>query len=182
MKILYYDGKDHAKGKRVQSIIESAKLSLILIKPDQGAATIAELLEGNVTSCKPLPLPTVDLMIFEGFNDEAIMELSALLKQNNVLIERKCIVTKHNRNWTFARLLTEIQAEQAYMNSVAQCRSLLQEVSNYQESDYTPKSWQRYELAFMSAALLLQQEHTSKEELDTLIQTIIQTRDQLVKK
>ncbi len=170
------------KGRLVQSIMKTENIPLAMIHSNQGCATIAELLEDHAPRHNAQPLPLFDLMVFDGFSDDAIINLSTTLRKSGVDIERKCIVTKHNRSWQFAHLLREICDEQEYMNRISQCRTLLLEVRTYQESDYTQESWQRYELAFMSGALLLQQEHATKAQLDTVIQAIHHTRDQLEKK
>ena len=182
MKILYYDGDDQAKRKQVEAIITQANISLIMVETDQGAATLAELLEGHGSNIKQKKLPPIDLMVFEGFTDDAIMEISTALQKESVSVERKCVVTKSNRSWQFAQLLQEICEEHVYMNRMIQCQSLLREVSTYQENDYTKESWQKYEFAFMSGALLLQQEHATKAQLDAVVVAIIHTRDHLIKK
>lgn len=182
MKILYYDGGNSTKRKQVAAIIAQMHTSLIMVEADQGASTLTELLQGHVANISRQPLPPTDLMVLEGFTDDAITQISAALQKGGVPIERKCVVTKTNRTWQFAQLLQEICEEQAYIKRITQCQGLLREVSTFQENDYTKESWQKYELAFMSGALLLQQEHATAAQLDIVMEAITQTRDQLIKK
>lgn len=184
MKILYYDGGNQRKREQVEQALKQAGIPLHLIEAHQWNETLEHLLAHPSTPTKrSLPhTQTLDLMIFDQADDDAIQKISALLKKGDAQVACKCIVTPYNRKWTFAQLFQEITAEHEYMECRAACMALIQGVALLNEQDYTPASWGIYEAAFMKGYFLLQQEETSLAELSKVHTEMIQAKNALVLK
>lgn len=183
MKILYYDGGDASKRKLVKTVLDMRHCPYTMIERHQGNRKLAELLdETRNHDDKSLSLPDKDLMIFADSEDAQILEISQALFKRGAHVERKCVVTKCNREWRLAKLLAEILEEQDYFAHRMQCQALIQEVASLTEDDYTSSSWKEYEAAFMKAALLFQEDQPSKARFAEAIAAITQAKERLIKR
>ena len=56
-------------------------------------------------------------------------------------MQRKAMLTKHNKGWTFHDLLSEIEREHTYFQTMDAIRTLLVQSSELVIEAYTPASW-----------------------------------------
>lgn len=169
MNVIYYDGLDIKKRRKVEAILQQFPLSYRMVESEWGEATIATLVNEEKIKETLCSLPKLDLMIFHDVDDEQIQAISQALKEQDAHVERKCVVTKHNQAWRLVDLLQEIMEEHAYFQWYDTCKKLLMEVQQHQESAYTSASWATYQNAFMHALLLLQEGQPPKDQLETAV-------------
>lgn len=181
MQIYYYGGKNPQNTALIQMILKTFPISVSLISQTQGNMTLDELIKGQTNNAELKLLPDIDVIIFHELSDDTISEIIEQLKQKQITIPYKCVVTKHNRLWKLIDLCKELIAEHEYFNSYEKLRQCIAEVSELQETDYTETSWKNYEAAFMSGYFYLQKQ-AAKNELDATIQVIITAKTQLCKK
>ena len=59
--------------------------------------------------------PTDQCIIFSGFNSKNIDKILFKLKENNISISLKCVVTQHNQSWRLYDLIEELKSEHEKM-------------------------------------------------------------------
>lgn len=52
-----------------------------------------------------------EMLIMSSLKNSVMDKLLKMLRDNDILIELKCIVTSSNQNWTLSKLAEELQAE-----------------------------------------------------------------------
>lgn len=106
-----------------------------------------------------------DIMIIHDVQDEVIQKMTQRLRDANLNIERKAMLTKHNQHWSMGELLKEIDAEHAFFQFYDKIMVLLKESENLHPEDYDPLLWKAYEQAFIEAYQILQ---TKPEHIEIL--------------
>ena len=90
-------------------------MKLLPVSPADAGKTVAQLLgEVEVKSPKTLVLEPgayPPALVLANFKDKDVDTLLDLLKQAQVTIPLKAVVTVSNRNWVFADLLAHLQEE-----------------------------------------------------------------------
>ena len=90
-------------------------MKLLQVAPTDAGKTVAQLLgEVEVKSPKTLVLEPgayPPALVLANFKDKDVDTLLDLLKQAQVTIPLKAVVTASNRNWVFADLLAHLQEE-----------------------------------------------------------------------
>lgn len=170
MQILYYS-KNKQSSHRLSELLQPMGIEVTLIQQDQGNSTINDFIMHTSLKQESCMLPAIDVMIFYELSDEQISKIITLLKQHEIAVSYKCVVTKHNRSWRLIDLFQELKKEQIYFNTYERLHHCVAEVSEFNESDYSEASWKHYEAAFMSGYFCLQKQ-SSLAELEAAIQAI----------
>lgn len=106
---------EHSELTKLKKIAGAMKIRLEIIDP----ANYLQPLE-NLANGRPSPLvapftgelPEESLILFCDFTEKRMDKLLAALRQNNVSISLKAVLTPTNRKWNFMRLLLEMYKEQ----------------------------------------------------------------------
>ena len=90
-------------------------MKLLLVSPADAGKTVAQLLgEVETKSTRTLvlePSAYPPALVLANFNDKDVDTLLDLMRQAQVTIPLKAVVTPANRNWMFADLLAHLQEE-----------------------------------------------------------------------
>lgn len=179
--ILYYDGGDSAKRAVVEEVLQSFFVSYRCIAWEEASKTIGTLFEHTTRhehSHTQTAINNNDLMILHELADETIQAISNALREKQVHVERKAMLTKHNITWKFSDLLKEIEDEHAYFGKYDEIKQAILAFQSMKEDAYTKQSWLIYQNAVVQGYALLQ-ERANKEQLDKAMLEIQQAFHQL---
>ena len=100
---------------KLNPIAKQLDASIELIKPDNYFTPLKKILMHQST--QPLmPVSIHDsILIMCYFKDEEIDQLLALLKENQITIDYKAILTPYNQEWNLLRLYNELKKEKKGM-------------------------------------------------------------------
>lgn len=104
----------------------------------------------------------IDLMIFNKVDDETINSINGLLKEQQIEMKRKAMLTEHNVHWTLHSLLAEINEEHQYFEALESIQAILMSSKELVIEHYTKTSWKVYESAFYDAYEVLQNPSSPK--------------------
>ena len=180
MKILYYN-TSYESFQQISMLLSTLNIPVIWIQQNQGSLTINDFIKQTSSKADPCSLPDITVMIFHEMSDEQINGVTALLKQHEITIPYRCVVTKHNQEWRFIDLFQELMKEHEYFNNYNQLKQCIAQVSELHETDYSEESWKQYEAAFMIGYFMLQKQ-SSVDELKNAVQAINDAKTKLSKK
>lgn len=181
--VLLYFGASPEKKVHVCKILEDLALSPIVVEDKDTAQSVGYLmkLSGFHKTEEEGTHISMDLMLFEDAKDEIITEFNRFSSLLHCEMKQKAMLTKHNQNWKLCDLLHEIEKEHAYFGYVEKIHTILNQSQHLIIDDYTKESWSIYEKAFYQAYDALQKEQTL-EEIITVYETLIQSKESLKKK
>lgn len=107
----------------------------------------------------------IDLMLIHGIDDELLNIVTLKMKEQNVNIERKAMLTKHNQHWQMFALIEEIEKEHTYFKYYDRIIYLIKEAEQFQNGKYAAEPLKFYQEAIMEAYMLIQQKI---EDLDMM--------------
>ena len=103
-------------------------MKLLPVSPADAGKTVAQLLgEVDVKSPKTLVLQPgayPPALVLANFKEKDVDTLLDLLKQAQVTIPLKAVVTASNRNWVFADLLAHLQEEHTAFTAAKENKTL----------------------------------------------------------
>ena len=103
-------------------------MKLLPVSPADACKTVAQLLgEVDVKSPKTLllqPGAYPPALVLANFKEKDVDTLLDLLKQAQVTIPLKAVVTASNRNWVFADLLAHLQEEHTAFTAAKENKTL----------------------------------------------------------
>lgn len=159
--ILVYLGDHTYKEGAVTRVLEDLKLPYTILKDSDLSQKIGYLfcLDGFDKEEKNEDFHIAyDLLLFQGLKDQDILAINALLDALDCKIQRKAMLTEHNKNWTFYELCLEIDKEHQYFALMEQIKQILMSSKELIKEDYTASSWEVYEKAFYHAYDCLKKE------------------------
>ena len=117
-------------------------MKLLPVSPADAGKTVAQLL-GEVETKAPKTLVLEPgayppALVLANFKDKDVDTLLDLLKQAQVSIPLKAVVTASNRNWVFADLLAHLQEEHTAFTAAKENKTVLEPVSIVSP----PRCWQ----------------------------------------
>lgn len=133
--------------------------------------------KANVHVDTPSAFP-IDLMVFNKVDDEIINNINGLLKEQQIEMKRKAMLTEHNVHWTFHSLLGEINKEHQYFEALESIQTILMSSKELVIEQYTKASWKIYESAFYDAYEVLQNP-TSPELVQQCLKRLQAAKQQL---
>lgn len=181
MKILCYFGRDSQRREQIEHLLQQQATPYTIISPQQGNATVNDILMQQPIKEAACLLPDITLLIYHEADDEQISELIQAFKAANIAVPYQCVVTKHNRTWRLLDLCQEIMEEHAYFTAYEACRKSIEEVSSLKEDEYRADTWKEYEAAFMKGYLLLQSKQANKDLLTQAVKEIRDAKAKLIK-
>lgn len=100
---------------KLEGIAPVFGLKILTVSPADAGKTVAQLL-GEVETLAPRTLVLepgayAPALVLANLKDKDVDKLLALLRQAEVNIPLKALVTKTNRNWVFGELLAHLQEE-----------------------------------------------------------------------
>ena len=114
-----------------------------------------------------------DAMFLPVIPHEEIRELSTKLREQNADIERKAMLTEHNRNWTILDLLKEINEEHTYFKKRAELNQLLLNSTKVKPEDIDAEIAPDFQKAVLFAYDTLQDKESTTELFEKAIDTLL---------
>ncbi len=180
-RILIYFGDEQQKQPIVEQVLKDMHADYRILKDADLNQRVANLMGlpgfDEIPDAKPAH-HSIDLMLFEQASDEDILLLNTLLQEKGAAMKRKAMLTEHNKSWIFHDLLSEIEREHTYFQTMDALRTLLAQSSELVIEAYSPASWNRYEKAFYQAYAYLEKK-CSQEELTAAYEALSSAKKQL---
>ena len=183
-KVIIYFGEELEKQPAVEKVLQAQSIPYRILQDTDITQTVGTLLDLPGYEAQKPTAPkhhSIDLMLFEEASDEEILALNEALAEQGVRMERKAMLTKHNRDWIFQDLLAEIEKEHTYFQIMADIKTLLMQSSELVIEAYTPASWKVYEEAFYTAYGCMNKECTLKE-ITAAYEQLKQAKQALIKR
>ena len=102
---------------KLEGMAPAFGMKLLLVAPADAGKTVAQLL-GEVEVKAPRTL------VLANFRDKDVDTLLDLMRQAQVTIPLKAVVTPANRNWMFADLLAHLQEEHAAFTAAKESQTV----------------------------------------------------------
>ena len=118
--LLYRLGEDTEKGLALRTVLAEQKLLTLSIRAEQTGETVARLVSANAAvsgTQPPEQTPESEFMLLCGLGDRQLDRLLAAMRRAGVSVPYKAVLTEHNKNWTFADLVTEVAREHEAMRA-----------------------------------------------------------------
>ena len=112
--LLYRLGEETEKGQALRAVLAEQKLLTLSIRAEQTGETVARLVSTNAAvsgAQMPEQTPEAEFMLLCGLGDRQLDRLLAAMRRAGVSVPYKAVLTEHNKNWTFADLVTEVARE-----------------------------------------------------------------------
>lgn len=119
--LIYYAAGREEKQKRMERLAKRLGCSFRVVYPIQTGQQIGFLAglsgyaERKLSVLELPPKIEDEMLILNGFSGKKLDGLLAALREENLTVALKAVVTEHNVGWTFAALYAEIVAERAEM-------------------------------------------------------------------
>ncbi|MFV0381586.1 MAG: DUF3783 domain-containing protein [Breznakia sp.] len=120
----------------------------------------------------------IDIMIFPSIPKEEISKISKILKEKNVDIARKAMLTQHNQEWQIHTLIDEINKEHYYFAKRLELQTLLMECMKVHPEKVPLSIRKDFQQAVVSAYDLLKKQ-TSIHDIEMAINQIIPLYEQV---
>lgn len=152
-QILIYPGDASYKTATLTHILQDMNIACTILDDTALSQRIGYLMQ--LKDYEQLPIQpqhaTHDLMILRDVNDAEITQLNAAMKEHGIVMERKAMLTTHNKDWLLCDLMAEIEREHHYFSVRDALYSILKDSEHLIIEHYTADSWKRYEKAFYQA-------------------------------
>ncbi|MDF9824366.1 hypothetical protein M2475_000603 [Breznakia sp. PF5-3] len=128
--LLIYTSSKQAKAEKIKTILQE-QYEVRIIGDQETKQTIGYLfqLPGFTENTKDENTSfAFDMMILPIMKHEEINALSKQLRDQDLDIERKAMLTEHNRHWTLAALLKEVDEEHTYFMKRNELGYLIQDL------------------------------------------------------
>lgn len=179
IQLVYYPGSSLEKSKKVEQVLKQFPYTYRILEEKELSQKLGYLMELEgfaYEDITPVHSCIEDLLIMNALEDDVVLGISKALRTQDCHIERKAMLTAHNKDWTLSSLLTEINNEHAYFQSYETLKRCIVDVASLEKEDFTLDSWNSYQQAFLQGYSLLQESETSQELLDIAIQKIQDTK------
>jgi len=162
-KILIYPAMHKEKANRIKNLLEDQYDIEILEdnKLNQRIGFLFGLEDFDATTQETLPSFTFDMMILPVMEQAQIQELSKLLKANAMDIERKAMLTQHNKHWKLCDLLVEVDEEHTYFQTRAKLNNLLFQATKIKPEDILENLTSSFQKAVLDAYDTLQNQDST---------------------
>lgn len=155
----------------VIEVLQEMQLSYRIISDDMLHETIGYLFnikDFKKTASEKTYRFAFDAMIIHEVDDQVLQEVIKKLKASHSNVERKAMLTEHNKHWTMGDLLKEIDSEHTYFQYYDGIMNALKEAEHLHPEEYQKETWQNYQNAFVSAYETLQ---SRPDDVNMMIQT-----------
>lgn len=126
--LVYYAAGNEEKQGRMELLAKKLGCGFRIVYPIQTGqqigflAGLAGYAERKLSVLELPPRIEDEMLILNGFSGKKLDQLLAALREENLTVALKAVVTEHNVGWTFAALYAEIVAERAEMMKKAMGR------------------------------------------------------------
>ena len=117
---VFYPGESFAKTEELADILRRAKVELRLV--DEGALHLPlAVLTGFSSDTVGSPFagkpPAQSCLLFSGLTEDLLKRLLARIKDAELEIDYKAVLTSQNRDWSFGALVYEMEKDKALLTA-----------------------------------------------------------------
>lgn len=166
--LLYNLGTDTATGSRLAQVLENLNIEVKNITGDllgEEVGYLAEL-DGFEASGETYKGDSFDtqFMLMCNLGEALLDKVLAGMKENNVTVNHKAILTQYNRYYKFYELISDIQDEHKEFQAILALDKIIKEGEALNEADYTVEKWLVFSDALTAAQNTLSAEAASYED------------------
>ena len=121
-KVLLYrlDGGTE-NGAKLRAILREMKILTLTVEANQINETVGRLVSTNAAASDAAPpenAPEAEFMLLCALGDKQLDRLIANMRRAGVSVPYKAVLTEHNRDWQFGKLIGEIIREHEFLKSL----------------------------------------------------------------
>lgn len=129
-KILIYGFKDKEKLNKIKNIADNLSIDIEELSDSDLSKTVGQLM--NISNDEPSKFykdqnVDTEFMLFSDFDREILQKFVLDLRDENILVPHKSVVTKHNQSWQLGYLVDHIMDEHQVMQVFTKLKSLMVE-------------------------------------------------------
>lgn len=166
--LLYNLGTDTATGSKLAEVLENLNIEVKNITGDllgEEVGYLAEL-DGFEASGEVYNGNSYDtqFMLMCNLGEALLDKVLAGMKENNVIVNHKAVLTQYNRYYKFYELIRDIQDEHKEFQAILALDKIIKEGEALNEADYTAEKWSAFSAVLISAQNTLSAETASYED------------------
>ncbi len=118
--LLYHLNADTETGRALRVVLLTQKILTLTVREEQTGETVGRLASSNAAAADapaPESPPQEAFMLLCALGDRQLDRLLAAMRRAGVSVPYKAVLTEHNRDWTFCRLVTEVVREHEAMKN-----------------------------------------------------------------
>lgn len=117
--LLYHLDSDTETGRALRAVLAEQKIFTLTVREEQAGETVGRLVATNAAASAPTleDAPKEAFMLLCSLGDKQLDRLLAAMRRAGVFVPYKAVLTEHNRDWTFAALITEVVREHEAMQN-----------------------------------------------------------------
>lgn len=136
-KILLY-GLDSEKTKITEKVAEKFEIQINKINKENLEEKVGELFNLDLRENNPVEDEN-KLMVFSDFDRNILRDFLMALKNEGVMLDNKCVLTKTNREWTFGFLMGHIADEHRVVMKFRELGGLVKMALDKLDKEMDPK-------------------------------------------
>lgn len=136
-KILLY-GLDSEKTKITEKVAEKFEIQINKINKENLEEKVGELFNLDLRENNPVEDEN-KLMVFSDFDRNILRDFLIALKNEGVMLDNKCVLTKTNREWTFGFLMGHIADEHRVVMKFRELGGLVKMALDKLDKEMDPK-------------------------------------------
>lgn len=166
--LLYNLGDDTATGSKLTDILENLNIEVKNITGNllgEEVGYLAEL-DGFESSGESYDGDSFDtqFMLMCNLGEALLDKVLLAMKESNVVVNHKAVLTQYNRYYKFYELISDIQDEHKEFQAILALDKIIKDGETFNESDYTVEKWSEFSKALTIAQSTLSSETVSYDD------------------
>ncbi len=166
--LLYNLGTDTATGSKLTKVLENLNIEVKHITGDllgEEVGYLAEL-DGFEASGEVYDGDNFDtqFMLMCNLGEALLDNMLADMKENNIMINHKAVLTQYNRYYKFYELISDIQDEHKEFQAILALDKIIKEGESLNKANYTAEKWSIFSAELAAAQNTLSAEIAEYED------------------
>ncbi len=159
-QVLYYSGVlDQKTSEAILAALEACQIAYTVLEDSDLDQSIQSLLNTKKQAVIVNRRHQEACMLFREGKEQTFVKLRRAFAQRQIIYSgSKAVVTKHNRTWSFIKLLEEVEEEHRYFQLYEAILKQLKESEVLREEAYEPHTYHKLQLARLHVFQTLQKQ------------------------
>ena len=171
-KVLLFNlGEDTVKGSKIRAILQEMGIEAVTVEKSQINQSVGYLagMKGFAGDAEDFTGDgyTTDFMLMSSLSETQMDQFLAKMREADAVIDHKAIVTETNKQWSFKKLIGEIEEEHEVMQAWIALSNAIKEAEKLKEADYDAEDWAAFAKVLQYAKDVSQVENTAKDYNET---------------
>ena len=171
-KVLLFNlGEDTVKGSKIRAILQGMGIEAVTVEKSQINQSVGYLagMKGFAGDAEDFTGDgyTTDFMLMSSLSETQMDQFLAKMREADAVIDHKAIVTETNKQWSFKKLIGEIEEEHEVMQAWIALSNAIKEAEKLKEADYDAEDWAAFAKVLQYAKDVSQVENTAKDYNET---------------